>query len=87
MIRRVRKIVQTSVSARGEKRLKTSGSPDICNEEKGLNPLIPTCFSEGSGIGSLHWTAILESSCKMILTGRGKWPRKPRGSYRELTVE
>lgn len=26
--------------------------------------------SKGSGMGSSHWTAILQSSCKMTFTGR-----------------
>ena len=86
IIRRVRKIVQTSVSARGENDLKRHGVLIFATRGRDSTHLFQR-VSEGSGIGSPHWTAILESSCKMTLTGRRKRPRKPRGSYRELTVE
>ena len=86
MIRRVRKIVQTSVSSRWEKDLKRHGVLIFATRGRDSTHLFQR-VSEGSGIGSPHWTAILESSCKMTLTGRRKRPRKPRGSYRELTVD
>ena len=66
MIRRVRKIVRTFVSARGEKDLKRHGVLIFATKGRNSTFLFQR-VSEGSGIGSPHWTAVLESSCKMTL--------------------